>query len=65
MNTLKLLDLMKEKSVQPDSRMKLGRVDLGLTAKVRSSVLISDYPAEDELALVLGDETLNSQQRND
>jgi hypothetical protein len=33
---------------------EIGRVDLGLTAKVRPSVLISDYPAKDELALVLG-----------
>jgi mRNA interferase MazF len=29
------------------------RVDLGLTAKVRPCLVMSDYPAEDELALVL------------
>jgi hypothetical protein len=28
---------------------EIGRVDLGLTAKIRSSVLMSDYPAEDLL----------------
>ena len=28
-------------------------VDLGLTAKVRPAVILSDYPSEDELALVL------------
>jgi mRNA interferase MazF len=29
------------------------RVDLGLTAKVRPCLVMSDYPAEDELALLL------------
>jgi mRNA interferase MazF len=29
------------------------RVDLGLTAKVRPCLIMSDYPAEGELALVL------------
>ncbi len=28
-------------------------VDLGITAKVRPCVLLSDYPADDELALLL------------
>ena len=28
-------------------------VDLGMTAKVRPWVLLSDYPADDELALIL------------
>ena len=56
---------MEDKGAQADSRVKLGCVDLGLTANVRPSLLISDYPAEDELALVLGGETLNSQQRDD
>jgi hypothetical protein len=53
MNTLKVLDLMEDKGAQADSRVKLGCVDLGLTANVRPSLLMSDYPAEDELALVL------------
>lgn len=30
------------------------RVDLGLTAKVRPCLILSDYPADDELALVVG-----------
>ena len=29
------------------------QVDLGLTAKVRPCLVMSDYPAEDELALML------------
>lgn len=29
------------------------RVDLGLTAKVRPCLVVSDYPGDDELALVL------------
>lgn len=29
------------------------RVDLGLAAKVRPCLVVSDYPADDELALVL------------
>ena len=29
------------------------RVDLGLTAKVRPCVVMSDYPSDDELALIL------------
>ena len=29
------------------------RVDLGLVAKVRPCLILSDYPADDELALVL------------
>ena len=29
------------------------RVDLGLAAKVRPCLLLSDYPADDELALVV------------
>ena len=32
---------------------EIWRVDLGLTAKVRPCLVMSDYPAEDELALVL------------
>src|SRR5438876_10616880 len=32
---------------------EIWRVDLGLTAKVRPCLVISDYPAEEELALVL------------
>jgi mRNA interferase MazF len=32
---------------------EIWRVDLGLTAKVRPCLVISDYPAEDELALIL------------
>jgi hypothetical protein len=63
MNTLKVLDLTEDEGAQADSRVKLGRVDLGLTANVRPSLLINDYPG-DELALVLG-ETFNSQQRTD
>jgi hypothetical protein len=52
MNTLKVLD--QDKGAQADSRVKLGRIDLGLTANVRPSLLMSDNPAEEELALVLG-----------
>ena len=44
MNTLKVLDLMEDKGAQADSGVKWGRVDLGLTANVRPSLLISDYP---------------------
>ncbi len=29
------------------------RVDLGLTAKVRPCLVLSDYPADDELALII------------
>lgn len=29
------------------------RVDLGLTAKVRPCLVLSDYPADDELALIV------------
>ena len=29
------------------------RVDLGLTAKVRPCLILSDYPADDELALII------------
>jgi mRNA interferase MazF len=32
---------------------EIWRVDLGLTAKVRRCLVISDYPAQEELALVL------------
>lgn len=32
---------------------EIWRVDLGLTAKVRPCLVMNDYPAEDELALVL------------
>jgi mRNA interferase MazF len=32
---------------------EIWRVDLGLTAKVRPCLVISDYPAENELALIL------------
>jgi mRNA interferase MazF len=32
---------------------EIWRVDLGLTAKVRPCLVMSDYPSEDELALVL------------
>ena len=32
---------------------EIWRVDLGLTAKVRPCLVMSDYPAPDELALVL------------
>jgi mRNA interferase MazF len=32
---------------------EIWRVDLGLTAKVRPCLVMSDYPAEEELALVL------------
>ena len=32
---------------------EIWRVDLGLTAKVRPCLVMSDYPREDELALVL------------
>ncbi len=35
------------------ARAEIWRVDLGLAAKVRPCVVMSDYPAEDELALVL------------
>lgn len=28
-------------------------VDLGLAAKVRPSLLLSDYPSDDELALII------------
>ena len=29
------------------------RVDLGLAAKVRPAIILSDYPADDELALIV------------
>ena len=32
---------------------EIWRVDLGLTAKVRPCLVMSDYPTEDELALML------------
>jgi len=32
---------------------EIWRVDLGLTAKVRPCLVMSDYPSEEELALVL------------
>src|SRR5438477_4987024 len=32
---------------------EIWRIDLGLTAKVRPCLVMSDYPAEEELALVL------------
>ena len=32
---------------------EIWRVDLGLTAKVRPCLVLSDYPADDELALVI------------
>jgi mRNA interferase MazF len=32
---------------------EIWRVDLGLTAKVRPCLMMSDYPAENELALML------------
>ncbi len=35
------------------ARGEIWRVDLGLTAKVRPCVVMSDYPTGDELALVL------------
>ena len=35
------------------SRGEIWRVDLGLTAKVRPCLVMSDYPSEDELALIL------------
>jgi mRNA interferase MazF len=35
------------------ARGEIWRVDLGLTAKVRPCLVMSDYPAEDELALML------------
>jgi mRNA interferase MazF len=34
-------------------RGEIWRVDLGLTAKVRPCLVMSDYPADDELALML------------
>jgi mRNA-degrading endonuclease toxin of MazEF toxin-antitoxin module len=42
---------------------EIWRVDLGLTAKVRPCLVMSDYPAEEELALVLGDSAHNSNSR--
>ena len=35
------------------ARGEVWRVDLGLTAKVRPCLVMSDYPVEDELALML------------
>jgi mRNA interferase MazF len=35
------------------ARGEVWRVDLGLTAKVRPCLVISDYPTENELALIL------------
>ena len=35
------------------ARAEIWRVDLGLAAKVRPCLVMSDYPAEDELALIL------------
>ena len=32
---------------------EIWRVDLGLTAKVRPCIVLSDYPADDELALII------------
>lgn len=32
---------------------EIWRVDLGLAAKVRPCLVVSDYPAEEELALIL------------
>ena len=65
MNTLKVLDLMEDKGAQAGSRVKLGRVDLGLTANDTAVPPDKRLSGKDELALVWGGETLNSQQRND
>ena len=35
------------------SRGEVWRVDLGLAAKVRPCLILSDYPADDELALIV------------
>src|SRR5215475_6687575 len=35
------------------ARGEIWRVDLGLTAKVRPCLVMSDYPTENELALIL------------
>ena len=35
------------------ARGEIWRVDLGLTAKVRPCLVMSDYPAENELAIIL------------
>ena len=35
------------------ARGEIWRVDLGLTAKVRPCLVMSDYPAEEELALMV------------
>ena len=35
------------------SRGEVWRVDLGLAAKVRPCLIVSDYPADDELALIV------------
>jgi len=35
------------------SRGEIWRIDLGLTAKVRPCLVMSEYPAENELALIL------------
>jgi mRNA interferase MazF len=35
------------------SRGEVWRVDLGLAAKVRPCLILSDYPADDELALMV------------
>jgi mRNA interferase MazF len=35
------------------ARGEIWRVDLGLAAKVRRCLIMSDYPAENELALIL------------
>src|SRR5438093_8768454 len=42
----------KKKMPRP-ARGEIWRVDLGLTAKVRPCLVMSDYPAENELALIL------------
>lgn len=34
-------------------RGEIWQVDLGMTAKVRPCLVLSDYPADDELALIL------------
>ena len=33
--------------------LEVWRVDLGMTAKVRPCLILSDYPADDELALIV------------
>ncbi len=48
-----MLDAMEAEDGESQAPVKAGSVDLGLTAKVRPCLVLSDYPADNELALIM------------